>query len=210
VGLLALWTVGCEATLLHDLDEGEANDVVVLLAGAGVEAQKVADGAARYRVDVDRGAVAMAWPVVRAAGHPRHVEPADPGRLVVGPTEAAARARSEQALALEGLLRATPGVADARVVLAADGRVAAVARVEEGAAADLPDRLRGLLAAGAGADAARVALEIHALAAVPTAPTPPRPDRSFLLAVGAVVASLTALCAALLHRVRRLRRQVAS
>jgi hypothetical protein len=203
--LTALLLAGCDAALLHDLGEAEANDVLVALAGAGIEGHKVGEGAARFRVEVERRALPAAWSVVREAGFPREAADAAPSRLVVGPSEAAAVERARRARALADLVRATPGVVDARVVLGPQGG-AAVARVRPDAPPDLGERLRALLAAAAGGP---VALELHPVA--PAAPVPiATGSRPALVAAGASVIALAGLCALLLRRVRRLRRSPAA
>ncbi len=202
--LAALLLAGCDAALLHDLDEAEANDVVVALAGAGLEGHKVAEGAARFRVEVDRRALAAAWSAVREAGFPRtDAEPA-PSRLVVGPSEAAVLDRARRGRALAELLRSTPGVVDARVVLGPAGG-AAVVRIRGDAPPELGDRLRALLAAAEGGP---VTLDLHSVAAARAVPAE-RTGRPALVAAGAAVAALAALCGVLLSRLRRLRRSPA-
>lgn len=210
VPLVLLTLSACTETLLDDLGETEANDVVARLTEVGVTARKASAGGGRYRVEVPPERFALAWATARAAGYPHHPEPSPPARLVVGPSEAAARARVERGRLLSRLIRAAPGVLDARVVLGDEGHVAAVVRIRPGPATISADRLRTLLAAGAGASAASpasIVLELHPVpqGARVTKAVVRQPDARLLAAAGAVLALVVVLLA-LLRRLRTLER----
>jgi len=71
VALLAAGA-GCTTTLQGGLDEAEANEMILVLAEVGIEADKSEAGAGgRWRVQVDRGDLSRAWRALRAAGLPR-------------------------------------------------------------------------------------------------------------------------------------------
>lgn len=63
---------GCSATLQGGIDEQEANEMILVLAEAGIEAAKSEAGTGdRWCVLVDRGDLSRAWRCLRAAGLPR-------------------------------------------------------------------------------------------------------------------------------------------
>ena len=69
-----LWLgAGCEQPLQHDLDEREANAMVVTLTEQGFEAQKVRDpgDGERWAVVVPRQERVQAWSVLQREGFPR-------------------------------------------------------------------------------------------------------------------------------------------
>lgn len=201
--VLLLGLLGCQEVLLRDLPEAEANDVVAALASAGVAGEKQGSGA-RTLVRVPAGQVAPAWQALRAVGLPRPPTPPLPDRLVVGPTEARLFEHQRQSVALERVLRALPGVHDARVVVG-DGGAAVVVR-------GVADRAQvAALVQAALPPGAQITLEINDLEARPrpveappsaSAPPPGGP----LVALSAAVVALAAACTLLLVRLRRLQR----
>lgn len=63
---------GCTATLQGGVDEPEANQMILVLAEAGIDADKSESGAGGgWRVQVDRCDLSRAWRTLRAAGLPR-------------------------------------------------------------------------------------------------------------------------------------------
>jgi type III secretion protein J len=71
--MLALCT-GCSSILQSDLDEDEANEIVLVLAEAGVEAQKISSGAnseTAWSVKVSEDDLSKAWRILRALGLPK-------------------------------------------------------------------------------------------------------------------------------------------
>ncbi len=199
-GLLFLLLAGCEATLLEGLDEATANDVALAVRRAGVEAEKVAMGR-RYAVRVPTSELEQAWAATRAAGLPPPPPTTLPDRLVVGPSEAAERARVSRSARLGELLRALPGVASARVELARDG-AAVTLRPVAGARVDT-EGARELVVRGSGVDPSKVALSVEApLPAAVAHPAPAR-RRPVELAAGVAVAALSLTCLGLVIRLRR-------
>lgn len=73
--VLLLCLAGCEQELVSGLDEKDANQVVSVLADAGIGASKEnvesRDGAAAWQVNVDGGSMGNALKVLRAHGLPR-------------------------------------------------------------------------------------------------------------------------------------------
>jgi type III secretory pathway lipoprotein EscJ len=77
---LALWVGGCSVPIAANLDEGDANRVVVALQTEGVAAQKEhdPDGEGRWRVTVTRDDASAAVTVLGAESLP---PPSTPGVL---------------------------------------------------------------------------------------------------------------------------------
>ncbi len=126
--VLVPWiAAGCDARLASHLTEDEANEILVALHGAGVDADKEpargARGEARYDVEVPEGDVGRALSVLAAAELPRREEAGldaafGEGGLV--PTATEERARFVAALSgeLARTLERIDGVVDARVHVA--------------------------------------------------------------------------------------------
>lgn len=122
--VLAALLVACDATLQHDLEETEANELVALLVSNGIPATKERAGpAGGYDVAVPAAHVADAWNVARAHDLPRApvagvAEWLDAGGLVPSPNLDRARERAALEGELARTLRVLEGVRDARVHLA--------------------------------------------------------------------------------------------
>jgi len=124
---MALVLAGCRAPLKDELDEDQADEVILALYEAGITASKAREGgstgASRYRVEVDRGEVGRALSVLRHADLPRSA-PHGMGELFAEsslvPTATEERARYVAAVAgeLTRTLESIDGVVDARVHLA--------------------------------------------------------------------------------------------
>ena len=73
VVLLAVLAVGCSSELHHNLSESQANEVVVSLEQAGIEADKSRDeiNKGRWVVSVPEGVRVHAWQTLQAQGLPR-------------------------------------------------------------------------------------------------------------------------------------------
>lgn len=177
--------VGCDATLLDGLDEPQANDLIVALSAAGIDADKHGRSG-RFSVDVARGDFATAWQIARARGLPRQ-STARPGLFAGRAQGRAEAARSEQ---IAQLLRADPGVADARVVLGRRGAAVSVRASDPARVDSLAIERRVRAVAGFGA-ADPVAVDVHALAEPPPAPEATgHPTLSLWFATSAVVLML--------------------
>jgi type III secretion protein J len=120
--LACLCLLGCDAGLLHDLDEPQANEVLALLQRANIEAHKEPSDAGRWDLTVPRGEQARAWELVQAHSLPKPRPPTldelYPSAALM-PSPQAERARLDAATSrrLEGSLLALEGVLDARVHL---------------------------------------------------------------------------------------------
>ena len=66
-----LWLVGCKEVLYSDLPEGQANDMVEVLAAAGIEASRERDKSNVYTVLVDEAHIAAAITILKNNGLPR-------------------------------------------------------------------------------------------------------------------------------------------
>jgi type III secretion protein J len=118
---------GCRSAVRADLDEDQANELLVALHASGIGATKVREAGAsagRFRVEVPDGALGRALRVLKEQGLPRRELPgfdalyAGTGLLPTPSDERArwlAAASSELARSLSRL----PGVLDARVHVAA-------------------------------------------------------------------------------------------
>jgi len=69
--LLCSTLAACQSTLLNDLDELEANEVVACLAEQGIESSKQAAGKGLFSVSVADRALPRAWQSLRRHGLPR-------------------------------------------------------------------------------------------------------------------------------------------
>lgn len=191
IALTALGPLGCRATVA-DLPADQAPAAIDLLARQGL-APSVQPRGGRSVVQVPRAAEPAARALLTAAGFPRRPPPRG-DRLLLGPTEARLLADRHALDRLEGVLRALPGVLDARVAQV-DGRQSAALTV----LADPPfDRAAAQALVGAHT-------QLEVIPFVPSAPPPVqrgRPSLALSVSVGALV--LTVL--GLLIQVRRLRR----
>lgn len=73
VGLVALVGIACTTNLHHGLDEGQANQMIVVLERHGIEASKELDprDAEKWVVSVPSGVRVDAWEVLSSRGLPR-------------------------------------------------------------------------------------------------------------------------------------------
>jgi type III secretion protein J len=124
---LLLWAAGCTTEIQHDLDEAQANRIVVLLAQHGITARKERDhaqsrGAATWVIAVASADAVRAWQLLRD-----HELPSRPlkgfGEVFANPSLIPS-ATEERALLHEALsgeiartLKVLDGVVDARVHL---------------------------------------------------------------------------------------------
>jgi len=125
--LLALVLAGCRAELSADLDEAQADAIVLALDEAGIGAERERTDAnrapARYRVEVPRADLPAALAVLRANDLPRAREPGFEAlfeRSSLVPSASEERARHAAALGAElgRSIEAMDGVERARVHLA--------------------------------------------------------------------------------------------
>ena len=118
-----LHLTGCKTAIQHDLEESEANEIVVLLEASGIAASKSQQGReGGWVVSVPSAEVSRAWQIMQDNGLPqRTVEGYSgvfgDGSLIPSPVED--RVRLQRALGgeLEQTLLAIEGVIDARVHL---------------------------------------------------------------------------------------------
>lgn len=153
LGGMAL-TCGCRSTLHHGLSEEEANEALVLLERADIDADKERDAESRgWALEVPRAERARAWEVLRQAGLPRRPSASfaalyEDAGLLPDPQSARVRLQAATAGELERSLLLLPGVIGARVhVVLPDPpsmagtsstapRASALLRVERGARID--------------------------------------------------------------------------
>ena len=117
--LLVVW-MGCQRSVQSDLDEREANEILLVLAEVGLSAEKRGGGPGGWRVDVDKGNVAQAFQAMAAAGLPRKRHPGFRGvykerGLVPDRLEAQALFLSALQDELASTLEGIKGVISARV-----------------------------------------------------------------------------------------------
>lgn len=183
--MLALWALGCRATVLEGLDEAEANDLVTALDAAGFDADKRRAGGG-YAVEVEQSAFTAAWSAARARGFPRPAATPPPSGLVATAAERDAAQRRARQTAIGDVLRADPAVSAVRVALGPHGAAVAV----ESPTPDALDRAalgaQVRIAAGLPADAA-VALTVHPITLTRRAPPDERPAWPLWLASAAVI-----------------------
>jgi type III secretion protein J len=130
--------VGCHNTLYHDLDERDANEMVVALEQSGIDAEKVADerDAERWAVRVPSGAHVEAMHALESRGLPR---PEVHGFDAFYPSEGLVPTASEERVLLQFAtaqelrrsLMAVDGVVDAHVNLVLPERRRALAGREQ-------------------------------------------------------------------------------
>jgi type III secretion protein J len=203
--LLALAGCGGEA-VVHNLDEGQANAVVVALDEGGIPAEKRRDDAAedRWAVAVPSGVAAQARRVLSDRGLPRSRAPGfaevfGEGSMVPTPTEERALYLHALAGELSRTVEAIDGVVTARVHLAlppndplrpgatTPPRAAVLVKASPGARGRVEPLAQGVRALVAGAveglDAATVSVVVTEAAPVAVA-RPPAPSRRRALLAG--------------------------
>lgn len=198
LGVVGL-TAGCGVRVLDGLDEPEANDLVVALAGAGIRGDKVG-AAGRFAVVVHRVDFDRAWGVARAAGMPRPRAEPSPGLLPdLRPAHLRPdhdiRRRAALAHALSRLLRVDPHVRDARVVLGPVGAAVSL-RVDDPGAVHAPS-VEARIRAAAGVSGP-VAVAVHRVESPPIGP-PPR-HRLLPLGLATVAVGLMGIACVLAWR----------
>lgn len=207
--LLVSLLLGCQAPLLSELDEAQANDALAVLAAAGIDAERTRTGR-RHGISVDRDDLPRAWQAIQTAAALRPAPaPPSPRRWVLSPTEARLVARENQARTLESLLRALPGVLEAHVSLSA-GSAAVVIRHGAHSAPARAD-VEALVRDGAGLPAGTaLSLALHPSAAAPSiagaASEPEDQAGAPRRLVGALVAIFASAALSWMLRRRRLRR----
>lgn len=122
---LTLCGVACKVDIQHNLDEGEANQILVTLERSGIPSSKEREEGRppTWKIRVPAGEAARSWQVLREhelpRGRTKGFEVFGRGGLVPSQTEE--RALYQQALSGEiaRMLQAYPGVVDARVLVSA-------------------------------------------------------------------------------------------
>lgn len=71
IGACCLTLAGCKEVLFSELGETEANEMVAVLAAAGVEASRARDKDNVYSISVEADSVATATTLLRQQGYPR-------------------------------------------------------------------------------------------------------------------------------------------
>jgi len=128
-GLLLLaplvWVLGCAVPVAADLDEPQANQVVLALSHGGIAAEKQTDSRSddRWQVEVARGDAPGALAVLAEQGLPSPPAPGvldalGPSSLVPSRTREHARVVAGTAAEIEQTLRRVDGVVTAHVHLA--------------------------------------------------------------------------------------------
>jgi type III secretion protein J len=130
--LFALVVVGCSAPVATDLEEGEANELVVALEDQGIAADKAAlrshgGGGERFEVRVATRDLGDALRALDAADLPREREEGfetllDDSSLVPSASEERTRETAAVSAELARSIERLPGVADARVHLSVPER----------------------------------------------------------------------------------------
>ena len=194
--LLAL--TGCEEAILHDLDELQANQVRVVLAGNGIQALKKREGAS-WTVSVAEADVVHALAVLagsRTVKREARNAPEGMKSLVPGREERVYVLERQVAWNLEQTLERFPGALEARVHLALDSsdgfdsrerppsRSASVLLLTSANAAISDEKVREIVSGASGVDKGRIAVVLQRQPAaaedasrVP-APTAPLPEES--------------------------------
>ncbi len=199
--LLSLSLSACQETLLHGLDEGQANDALSLLAEAGLEVQKQPQ-AGQYSLKVQGSQLPVAWRLLRAAGFPRAQRPERPQRLVMGPGEREEQRWERQAQQLEQLLQELPGVENARVLLSSKG---AIANLRGTVKLIEAQRARRLLLTSSGLSKEAVLVELIPSPQLPLLPKPDNVSAIPLYLMSVALGLALSLSFFLLWRLRRLR-----
>jgi len=120
---LAVIAAGCDVAIVHDLDEGQANEIIEAFDGQGVRAAKkrvTLGSRSVYTLTVARGDAPRAWRVLRERNLPRRDQPGLAevfGDVGLVPTATQERAMLHQAVAgeLSKTLESVEGVREARV-----------------------------------------------------------------------------------------------
>ena len=204
--VFGLGLTACQDTILQDLNESEANNLVTELAQAGVRGTKASSRGGRFEVRVATREADLAWRVARAAGFPHRAEPVAPRRLVLAPAEAKDLDRRRRASRLARLIRSRAAVVDAHVVL--DGHGAAVQLVVRPAHEVDREAITAQVRAGAGlANTAPVHIE-SAPMTYPAAESLVAPSTLWPTRLAATAAlCLATMCIFLVFRLRRSRRK---
>ncbi len=118
--LAGLLLAGCQSQLYSDLDERAANEMVAVLAAAGIEASRTEAGSGRFAISVDRSSLADAIAALSAKGLPRQSfgslgEVFKSDKLVSTPFEERARFMYALNQELSDSISRIGGVASARV-----------------------------------------------------------------------------------------------
>lgn len=187
--LFALVVVGCSAPVATDLEEGEANELVVALEEQGIAADKTAlrshGGGDRFEVRVASRDLGDALRALDAADLPREREDGfetllEDSSLVPSASEERTRQTAAVSAELARSIERLPGVADARVHLSVPERGrfsdapslaprgSVLVRHHPGASID-PDEVRALVC-GAVSGLSRADVEVV------TVEVPPRPS----------------------------------
>lgn len=154
--LLALaGAVGCRERLLDDLDEAQANDLIVALEAGGITADK-RGRLGRFSVDVATDDFPAAWRVAREHGLPRPVRRERARWLGFGQSPPAPA--DDEAAVVERMLEGDPAIVHAQAALGSSGAAISL-RVR--AAVD-PHRIEARVRAVTGLDASRpIELDVH-------------------------------------------------
>jgi flagellar M-ring protein FliF len=119
IGALAFGLIGCEETVIHQLNEREANQVITHLADVSIVSRKVRQADGTWAIQVDEADHIGALKALSAARMLRNVEPREErgNSLLVGREEQ--RFRHERALSaeIERTLSSVPLVLESRVHL---------------------------------------------------------------------------------------------
>ena len=121
--ILVVSLAGCTVDIHHDLEEIEADEIIVLLETHGIAAQKERERRGGWSISVPADDAGRSFRLMHTYGlPPREIEGwgaiLDDSSLVRGPAEERARFLLATAGALESTLRSIPGIVDARVHLA--------------------------------------------------------------------------------------------
>ncbi|MCB0325339.1 MAG: hypothetical protein KDD69_17270 [Bdellovibrionales bacterium] len=189
--VLVLLAGGCSEPILHELDEGQANQVRLALAQSGIDAEKVREGSMwSIAVDSRRSAAALAE-IERRRLLPLHSEKPSDSAAGFLPTREERRHRLQEQLSLSlgKTLEQFPGVIEARVHIAstplrtvpgiesAAGETAGVLLVGDESQI-VVDKVRQLVSGATGLDSERISVVVVADEAPATvgtvrAPEPP-------------------------------------
>jgi type III secretion system YscJ/HrcJ family lipoprotein len=182
--LFALVVVGCSAPVATDLEESEANEIVVALEESGIGADKATLRGDRFEIRVAARDLGDALRALDAADLPREREEGfealmDESSLVPSASEESTRRTAAVSAELARSIERLPGVVDARVHLsvpergrfsdapALAPRGSVLVRHEEGASID-PERVRALVC-GAVSGLSRADVEVVSVEVPPRA-----------------------------------------
>ena len=162
--LILIASSGCEETILHDLDELRANQVLVVLSREGISAEKKREGAL-WNVEVSSSEISLALSTLEESRVlkrelSRFAEKSS--GLMPSREERTYLAERQLAWNLEGTLEQLPGVLEARVHLYLENKEqfslepqkssdsASVLVVYSGAHSPLPEEIREIVAGASG------------------------------------------------------------